>query len=403
MSLAGKPHLTAVLIILALIAVVLAVMDLCVDRIERTYVHELLASGEEFNSLRSLALQRCVLRQPDLLPLYGSSELIKPVPHRATEFFRAYPTGFSIYPVGKAGTYPLIMLQHFASIGPDLRGRKVAISLSSGWFRESEMLAAHYRGNFLLSTAREFLFSTNVSADLRREAAARMLRFPETLSRDPVAAFAARHLAGNSRLDRLAYCSAWPFARLQIFVSRWQDHFEVVGAALRFKLNPVAVRRAPVEIDWSQSIAAAAREAGDRLGDETDPLAESRQPRGGDGEFLARLESSPAWGDLELLLRGLREMGARPLLLCTPMNGPWFARAGVSREAREVFYRRLETAVAPYQFTLRNYDEHDTDRHFEYDRFDHLSEKGWMYYNRSLDAFVHDRAEGNYGTTEVLE
>ncbi len=399
---AGKPHLKAILTIALLLATILGALDACVDRMEANYAHELLASGEEFNSLRSLALERTVLRQSDLLPLYGSSELLKPVPHRPQEFFRTYPSGFAVYPVGKAGTYPLIMLQHLGAIAPDLRGRNVAISLSSGWFREREMLPGHYRGNYLPSTAREFLFSKHVSLDLRRHAARRMLCFPDTLDRDPVTAFAARHLASGSRWDHLAYWSAWPLGRLQIFTSRWQDHFEIAGGSARMGMHPVHAHHLHHHIDWPRAIAAAAHEAGDIPGNETDPFAASVELRENDTEFLARMENSPMWEDLDLLLRGLKETGARPLLFCTPVNGPHYARAGVSRAARDVFYRRLETAVAPYHFTLRTFSDHDSDRHFEYDHFDHLSAKGWLYYNRSLDAFVHDRPEGSYVTTEDL-
>lgn len=396
------PHLKAILTIALLLATLLGALNSGVDRWEAKYAHELLASGQEFNSLRSLALERSVLHQPDLLPLYGSSELLKPVPHRPQEFFRTYPSGFAVYPIGKAGTYPLIMLQHLGAVGADLQGKDVAISLSSGWFREREMLAGHYRGNYLPSTAREFLFSRHVSLDLRRHAARRMLAFPDTLERDPVTAFAARRLAEGSEADRLAYLSAWPLGRLQIFTSRWQDHFEVAGAALRMDMHPVHVHHQHHHIDWPQAMASAAREAGDLPGDETDPLAASAEPRENDADFLARMESSPVWEDLDLLFRGLKETGARPLIFCTPVNGPHFARAGVSRAAREVFYRRLEAAVAPYHFTLRMFADHDGDRHFENDRFDHLSTKGWLYYDRSLDAFVHHLPEGSYVTPEDL-
>jgi D-alanine transfer protein len=399
---AGKSHLKAVFIILLFVAAILGAMDALVGRVEAKYAHQVLASGEDFNSLRSLALERTVLHQPDLLPLYGSSELLKPVPHRPQEFFRDYPSGFAVYPIGKAGTYPLIMLQHLGAIAPDLKGKNVAISLSSGWFRESEMLASHYRGNYLPSTAREFLFSPHVSLDLRRHAARRMLCFPDTLARDPVTAFAAHHLAEGSHWDHLAYWSACPLGQLQIFTSRWQDHFEVAGASFRMGMHHVEAHHHHHHIDWPEAMASAAREAGDVAGREVDPLAASEDLRENDAEFLAKMESSPVWQDLDLLLRGLKEAGAHPLIFCTPVNGPHFARAGVSHAARDVFYRRLEAAVVPYHFTLRTFADHDCDRHFEYDQFDHLSAKGWLYYNRSLEAFVHDRPEGSYVTTEDL-
>ena len=79
---------------------------------------------------QGVALQRNAFEKPDLLPLYGSSELIKPIPNKAARFFRRYPTQFEVFPVGKAGTTSLIILQKLAGVGDALRGRKVAISLS---------------------------------------------------------------------------------------------------------------------------------------------------------------------------------------------------------------------------------------------------------------------------------
>jgi len=389
-SFRGRPHLVAVLMIAAALAVALVVLELCVDRLETNYVHTLLASGKDVKALRSLALQRRAFEQPDLLPLYGSSELIKPVPNRAMDFFHTYPTGFNIFPVGKAGTYPLIMLQHFVGVGPEIRGRKVAISISAGWFRESEVIPDQYRGNFLLPTAREFLFSTHVNYALRRAVARRIATFQETYESDSVVTFAIRHLSSDSAFDRVAYWAAWPLGRLQILVSRWQDHFEIVVAALRLRMSPASIQRTPQELDWPKLIERAGG-GGDPPGDAADPPILTARNRDADAEFLAMVRNSPAWGDLDLLLQSLEALGARPLLLCTPMNGRDLAGNGVSRAARDVFYRRMAEAVARSHVAFCQFADHDADRNFVYDRSDHLSGKGWMYYNRALDDFVHDR------------
>ena len=53
---------------------------------------------------QGLAFQRAAARAPNVLPLYGSSELTAvPVPERANIFFRTAPTGFQVSPVGAGG------------------------------------------------------------------------------------------------------------------------------------------------------------------------------------------------------------------------------------------------------------------------------------------------------------
>ena len=74
------------------------------------------------------------VRAPDVLPIYGSSELIHPIPDRSSAFFRTAPTGFQVSPVGKAGSTSMIILEKLGGLGTNLRGKRVAISLSPSWF-----------------------------------------------------------------------------------------------------------------------------------------------------------------------------------------------------------------------------------------------------------------------------
>ena len=51
-------------------------------------------------SCRAWPCRRQAFRQPDLLVMYGSSELAKEMPNNAVQFFEEYPTGFRVFPVG---------------------------------------------------------------------------------------------------------------------------------------------------------------------------------------------------------------------------------------------------------------------------------------------------------------
>src|SRR6476646_8351514 len=56
---------------------------------------------DHLNSLGT-TLQREAFARADLFPIYGSSELVRPITDKAGLFFREYPTGFAVYPVGRA-------------------------------------------------------------------------------------------------------------------------------------------------------------------------------------------------------------------------------------------------------------------------------------------------------------
>lgn len=339
-------------------------------------------------------MQANAFEKPDLLPLYGSSELVKPIPDKAARFFHRYPTDFEVFPVGKAGTTSLIILQKLAAVGDELRGHKIAISVSPSWFFTPHPEPHYYAGNFSKVQADELVFCAPLSRELKRDVARQMLEFPATLVRHPLLAFSLRRLAGGSPLDRLLFALAWPFERLETAILRSQDEFET-AAFIRAQGRLKAPHRLPHPLDWATYVAHAAQKvdlgavrAGEHGGDWQ--AVSSR----GDGEFLANLRLAREWRDFELLLRMLRESGADPLILSMPLSGAWLDRIGVPKNARAEFTGRLRALTEHYGVPLCDFQDHEDDPRFLADHHDHLSVEGWMYYNRALDDFYHGRIAG---------
>jgi D-alanine transfer protein len=111
----------------------------------------------------------------------------------------------------------------------------------------------------------------------------------------------------------------------------------------------------------------------------------------GSTAFATAEGSAHEWTDFELLLRGLNELGARPLLLSMPMNGLYFDRFGVGRETRDLYYKRICALARKHRMPLIDFEEHDEDEDFLAGHHDHLSDKGWLYFDKALDDFFHDR------------
>src|SRR5258707_7278665 len=146
------PHLSS-----ALIACALTASILCGGRVLATYLEERTihstAPRDFFIKNQGLAFEHAATRAPDILLLYGSSELIDPIPNRASDFFSREPTGFEVCPVGKAGTTSLIILQKLVALGSELRGRKIAISLSASSLLTPVLRPEVYAGDFSLAAA----------------------------------------------------------------------------------------------------------------------------------------------------------------------------------------------------------------------------------------------------------
>jgi D-alanine transfer protein len=388
----GTPHLFAGLIASGLVAAVLLGAEVMAVHLERTTVR---ASAPELFSLKNqgLAFQRVAARSPYVLPLYGSSELTAVlVPERAHVFFRTAPTGFQVSPVGAGGANSLIMLQKIAALGSDLRGKKVTISLSPGWFlKPGPGWLQGYKGNFSLMAASEMAFGTTLDFELKHDIAARMLKCPSTLENSPLLEFALKRLASGRWLDRLIFCALWPIGKAQTTVLELQDHFSAFNY-IRHKIKLAAPFHSGTS-DWSKLIADA---DGSKITDK-DAVTNALNLSGDtidrrDDAFRDRMNASTAWIDLELLLRTLASVHASPLLCTMPIAGDLYDRKGVSRSAREDYYVKLRALVQRYHFRLVEFEGHDEDPAFLYRHQSHLTAKGWIYYDRALDDFFHGRA-----------
>lgn len=398
-----RTHIIAVSIALVITLVALVSGVFYCDRIEKRYVHALAPDLSEVK-LHGVVLQKKAFAQPDLLVLYGSSELAKEMPNNAAQFFQDYPTGFRVFPVGQPGTTSLAVLQKVAAVGKDIAGKKVAFSMSPGWFFTEVFDPKWYEGNFSHLQAYELAFSGDLSRGLKRDIARRMLDYPKTLENQWLLEFTLERLASNSPVDRALYAAIWPLGELQNAVGRAQDHFE---AALHIidedaKLNQPA-RRGLRALNWNTLVKRAAQFAVNNAAVQAkrNEVARKRQKFASahlttaaqTQNFVKLVKSAKEWTDLELLLRTFGELGAQPLLLSMPVEDIRLEVYGVSPEARTAYLRRLDETAARYDVALLDFREHQKDPAFLVDFLDHLSPQGWLYYNKALDDFYHERED----------
>ena len=375
------PHLSGALVACALTASILCGGRVLAIYLEERTIHST-APRDFFIKNQGLAFERAAARAPDILLLYGSSELIDPIPNRASDFFSREPTGFEVCPVGKAGTTSLIVLQKLGALGSALHGRKVAISLSPSSFVTLGIRPDFYAGNFSLPVTSGTLFGNALDSNLKAEIAKRMLQFPDTLGKDGLLRLAASCLASGRPLDRVVLMAMWPLGKLQNMILDLQDHFEALvyilggGKPVPSWLRPLSSHR----VHLHKTSASDGREA--MTAGSLDAIHPAK-----DAAFRARVATASEWTDLELLFRTLTELRAQPLILSMPIDA--YTAPGVSRSAHEVYYDRMRELARGYHFPLVEFEDHDADPMFLIARREHPTTKGWMYYNRALDNFFH--------------
>jgi D-alanine transfer protein len=411
------PHLISALAAVILGVVVLEAFGFYARSLEYRSITALAADKAIIEREASLApvknqgtaLQQAALDTGCLLPVYGSSELnllqAYTRPFHPTILFHDRPTGFTIFPLGKAETTCLSILQKLASVGPALRGRKVAVSLSPCWFfTRLTVRADAYAGNFSDLHAGELAFDTRLSLRLRQDVARRMLQFPTTVANRPLLRFALENLANGSPLGLACYDAVLPLGILHNAILRYQDHWSVVCYLWKHSektSSPPSPRSAP-PLDWAMLHRQAdavyrthsnnnefglANEKWDAVfWQETLRLRSTRSEE----DFLSTLARNQEWVDLELLLRELNELGARPLLLSMPIQGVWYDYCGVTYTARRAYYEKLRALSARYHTPVVDFADHDGDQSFCRDPMGHLAPNGFVYYNQVFDGFFHD-------------
>ena len=373
------PHLFSALIACALPIALLYGGRLLAVYLEVKTIHAT-APKDFFFKNQGLAFQRAAARAPDIMLLYGSSELIDPIPNRASDFFSSGSSGFEVCPVGNAGATALIMLQKLGALGSNLRDRKVVILLSPSWFFKPAVNPYRYAANFSLPAASGILFGDALDWNLKTEIVKRMSQFPDTLEKSALLQLAAACIASGHPLDRIALMAIWPLGKLQNTVLDLQDHFEALiyilggGRPVPWHgLRTVNPREAPTD-DGQQAVT-------------TESLGATRSAR--DAAFRARIAAASEWIDLELLFRTLTALRAKPLILSLPVDSALYEAKGVSQSAHQVYYARLSELAQRYHFPLIQFEDHDADPAFLIAHREHPTPKGWMYYDRALDDFFH--------------
>jgi D-alanine transfer protein len=411
------PHLAPALTALVLGIVALTMFGFYARSLEHRSIAALAADEAIIERLgklapvknQGIALLQAALLTGDLLPVYGSSELNVQTeynrPFHSTNLFRDRPTGFTIFPVGMAGTTCLNMLQKLAAVGPELQGRKLVVSVTPFWF--FERLTARpeaYAGNFSDLHAGDLAFNPGLSLQLRQDAARRMLKFPVTVANRPLLRFALENLADGSPLCLACYDAVLPLGLLHSAILRYQDHWTVVRYLWKHPLktsSPISPRHSE-PLDWVMLHEKAktvhrAHSNNNEFGMDNEKWeSELRQEtvrlrhKRSDKDLLDTMEKNQEWVDLELLLRGLNELGVQPLVLSMPIHGPWYDECGITYGARRRYYGQLQTISARYHVPAVDFADHDGDRSFTHDTMGHLAPDGLVNYSEVFDRFFHD-------------
>src|SRR5947207_6619354 len=122
----GTPHLFSGAVVVAVAAAALFAGRMVAIHLEHKRLHAVAPKTFQLKD-QGLVFQRAAVRAPEVLPLYGSSELLSPLAEKAGVFFRNAPPGFQVEPVANVGTTPPIMLHELPDLRPESRAGRAEL------------------------------------------------------------------------------------------------------------------------------------------------------------------------------------------------------------------------------------------------------------------------------------
>lgn len=390
------PHLLAGLLALAL-TVILVPLCLKIFHVDRRLAYIVASDLLEVKD-QGLALQKAAFAQKDLLPIYGSSEFLNESPYCGRAFFARFPSGFALFPVGKAGQESVVVAERLAALGEAIRGKKVVVIVSSTWFLSHHEAADRYAGNFSELQAYRLIFASPLSPSLKQEFAAEMIKFPATLDGHPLLYDAVKRRSGSNRTASGIDFAGRAYASFLTVADDWQTAFALASTAWSeshvFFHGP---KRRGSQLDWAQLTADADRfttefaAAQARAGVHVPQIFRAKNKSARAASFKAALSNADEWTQLRILLQTLHELGAKPLLLDVPIDASSFSSLGLTPDLRATYYDRLRNEVRPFGFPLVTLQSEESDPSFFQDALGHPSASGWLKMDRVIDQFYHDQ------------
>jgi D-alanine transfer protein len=157
------------------------------------------------------------LKDPTVVPTYGSSEFGHGGPYNPMKLFASNPTGWTPYLVGHAGSLDLIQALYAGA--QDLKGKKIILSLSAQWFSNNGIAQNTFAANFSALQAYKMLFNPSLTTQTKKDLAIRLIQFNDVKNNYPILDGLLKYY-GGSRLIEALY---WPVVKVEMASLEIQD------------------------------------------------------------------------------------------------------------------------------------------------------------------------------------
>ncbi|MCO4852606.1 D-alanyl-lipoteichoic acid biosynthesis protein DltD [Bacillus vallismortis] len=335
---------------------------------------------------QGLYLQNQMLKDPEYLPIYGSSELSRLDEFHPSNYFQVNNEGFTPYLVGKGGSQSLIHSLNFAAHMDQLKGKKIVFIVSPQWFIKRGSDEQHFAPNYSALQGLDLAFNEQIDPDVKKNMMKRMLRF-KAVQNDAILCELYKAIVNGQtwKVNALK-----PAAKVYYSMLEKKDMYYSATESSGPKRY---ISQSVKDQSWSE-LNKLADQSGKRHAGSNDfyidnPVYKKLKPKVPKLKGKNKGKSyavSPEYGDFEMMLDILKDAGAEPMFVTIPVNGKWYDYTGFPKKGRTDYYQKVNKQIRAKGFQVADFSKHEYDPYFMKDTI-HIGWKGWVYVDKAIDEF----------------
>lgn len=360
------------------------------------------------DKFKSLTLESEAVKTGDNLFIFGSSELetIKGQAPHANSFFANRKDGFQVNLMGKAGYKCLVHAINFGAMGNQLKDQKVVFFLSPQWFGAGGI----DQNTLLANSSEEQIYSLLSNPSLSHSLKVRLADRISSIIKDDndfktLKLFCDLYKADNLP-TRAGVFIAQPFFQFVKYLLTLKDDIKsysllqtTLDTMNKDNQKPVYAsdKAQQTTFDWKKemdkAVALAKTKANNNIYDVDNNFYNKNKENMNALKGSMKKSSymvSPEYKDFILLLDICKELGIKPLIVNIPVNGKWYDYCQFSKSNRQQYYTNINTIVKTYGFQVADFSNYEYETYFLSDAT-HLGWKGWIYINKAIDEYYHDK------------
>lgn len=351
------------------------------------------AAKTEMNPLvyQGKYMQSRMLQQDNMMPILGSSELVRFDPFHPYNYAKATDAPYDTYLVGRGGMQSLVHFLNIVEQKKSLKDKKVVFIVSPQWFVKEGLDEFHFSPNYSMLQSYDLAFNKEIDSEIKKRGMKRLLTF-DTVKRDTVLRTMYEYELSNHKKYPIVGKMAMAVGSMTRSIQHKKDLYYslFIGHDPRnLKADDTLVKGRTFEQQLANAEAFGKPRVNNEYSIKTSYYDKKVKPNLQELKGYKKDEeytNSPEYADLKLVMDAFKDAGAKPMFVSIPMNGKWYDYAEFDKERRDDYYAKMNKFLRESGYAYVDMSQHENENYMFTDTL-HIGWKGWVYMDHAMDDF----------------